>query len=327
MDYSGLHWVDEMNRLGEQGVPFFFVLDFELQCPRVHRLDQLPPGIACEINGVRFGENYLDERAPAPDFSWEVSPVHYDHFLEAFTLVQKEISLGNSYLLNLTFPSRVKTNLSIRDIYRLSRAKYKLLLDDRVVVFSPECFVKIKNHKVYSYPMKGTIEANIPHAKEQILSDSKEMAEHATIVDLIRNDISRVAMRVEVSRYRYIERIHTNKVDLYQVSSEVTGVLPEGYQQQLGSIFLSLLPAGSISGAPKKKTLEIIRRTEGSQRGYYTGVFGYFDGVNIDSGVMIRYVEYLSGELVYRSGGGITSLSNPKKEYNELKQKVYVPLL
>jgi len=94
----------------------------------------------------------------------------------------------------------------------------------------------------------------------------------------------------------------------------------------LGDIIFALLPAGSISGAPKTKTLEIIQLAEGYERGFYAGVCGYFDGKNLDSGVMIRYLEQESDGLTFKSGGGITAQSDLVKEYEELIQKVYVPV-
>ena len=87
-----------------------------------------------------------------------------------------------------------------------------------------------------------------------------------------------------------------------------------------------MLPAGSITGAPKQKTVKIIRETEGYDRGYYTGVFGIFDGRDLDSCVLIRFIENIEGQLVYKSGGGITFQSDPWKEYNEMIKKVYVPV-
>ncbi len=91
-------------------------------------------------------------------------------------------------------------------------------------------------------------------------------------------------------------------------------------------MMFKLLPAGSISGAPKKKTVEIIQRVEQYDRGYYTGIFGYFDGTNLDSAVAIRYIEKDGEELVFKSGGGITFQSDWKKEYDEMLNKVYVPI-
>jgi len=94
----------------------------------------------------------------------------------------------------------------------------------------------------------------------------------------------------------------------------------------LGDILFSLLPAGSISGAPKAKTLEIINQAEGYNRGFYTGICGWFDGENFDSAVMIRFIEQNGENLIFKSGGGITAQSELTKEYEELIQKVYVPI-
>jgi para-aminobenzoate synthetase component 1 len=198
------------------------------------------------------------------------------------------------------------------------------LVKDDFVLFSPECFVKIKEGAIFSFPMKGTIDASIPNAEEILWSDVKEKAEHATIVDLIRNDLSIVATNVRVKRYRYLEEIITYDKRLLQVSSEISGTLPIDYQSNLGSIICKLLPAGSICGAPKDSTLKIIEEVEGYKRGYYSGVFGIFDGQNLDSAVMIRFIEQINGQFYYKSGGGITMNSDPKKEYNELIDKVYV---
>jgi para-aminobenzoate synthetase component 1 len=173
--------------------------------------------------------------------------------------------------------------------------------------------------------MKGTIDAGIPNATEKILNDQKELAEHVTIVDLIRNDLSSVTKNVEVTRFRYIDELITNDKKLLQVSSEIMGDVPEHFHSKLGDILVNLLPAGSVSGAPKQKTLEIIRRAEVEKRGYYTGVLGIFDGQNFDSGVMIRFIEKTGGEYCYRSGGGITTQSVLEKEYQEVIAKVYVP--
>ena len=167
---------------------------------------------------------------------------------------------------------------------------------------------------------------SLPDAKEVLLRDEKEAAEHATITDLIRNDLSRVASEVTVTRYRYLDELHTHCGRLLQMSSEIRGRLPENYHEKLGSLFFELLPAGSITGAPKKKTVEIIREAETYDRGFYTGVMGYFDGKNLDSAVMIRFLEHTDGGFVYKSGGGITFRSTARSEYEEMIQKIYVPI-
>jgi len=103
--------------------------------------------------------------------------------------------------------------------------------------------------------------------------------------------------------------------------------MPKGYRDRLGEIVFSLLPAGSVTGAPKGKTLAVIREAEKADRGYYTGICGSFDGNNLDSAVLIRFIENNNGILHFRSGGGITFLSEAIKEYQELLDKVYVPII
>jgi para-aminobenzoate synthetase component 1 len=196
---------------------------------------------------------------------------------------------------------------------------------DEFIVFSPEIFVRIEDDTIRSYPMKGNINASIPDAEQIIMEDEKELSEHNTIVDLIRNDLSIISNNVEVTRYRYIEKIETSVDTLLQVSSEISGSLTSDWKMRIGDIIVPLLPAGSISGAPKLETLRIIRESEIEERGYYSGVCGIFNGSSFDSCVMIRFIEQKAGRYVYRSGGGITYLSDPLKEYNELISKVYVP--
>jgi para-aminobenzoate synthetase component 1 len=175
--------------------------------------------------------------------------------------------------------------------------------------------------------MKGTIDASVENAREVIMHDPKEIAEHHTIVDLIRNDLSRVAENVTVDKFRYLDLVQTNQKNLWQVSSQISGSLPENYPSNIGELIYRMLPAGSVSGAPKNKTVEIIRNAENYERGYYTGIFGIFDGKNLDSCVLIRYIENQNGQLIYKSGGGITFMSEAEKEYEEMIKKVYVPII
>lgn len=314
----------EINRLSVLQSPFLFIINFRAIEGYIITEKELNPIY------VRFKidkhQNYYEEKSPIRQLEWETFPVSFDEYLKKFEYVQEQIRCGNSYLVNLTQPTKLKTNLSLSEIYEYGTAKYKLWLKDKFTVLSPESFIQIRNGKISSFPMKGTIDASIPCAAEIILNDPKEKAEHATIVDLIRNDLSIVAENVKVSHYRYIEKISTNKGDLLQVSSEITADLPENKTSKLGDIILSLIPAGSISGAPKPKTLRIIENAEMYDRGFYTGIFGYFDGKDLDSAVMIRFIEQQNNQLIFKSGGGITSQSEIDKEYKELIQKVYVPV-
>ncbi len=319
--------IHKMNESGNRKEPFIFIIDFEMKEPLFFPLHSVDSSeIVFNFNGVS-NSPIIPFEAP-PEFLLKKHQVPYEVYQKAFENVQHHLKYGNSYLVNLTFPTKIETGLSLKDIYLCSKAKYKLLFKDKFVVFSPEIFVQISEDGIISsYPMKGTIDAAIENAEEVILNDKKEYAEHCTIVDLIRNDLSMVAKDVFVDKFRYIDKIKTHEKELLQVSSRICGKLGADYNKKIGDIIFSLLPAGSVSGAPKKKTVEIIKESEGYDRGYYTGVFGYFDGAKLDSGVMIRFIEKINGQLFYKSGGGITIYSDPKLEYQELIDKVYVPFV
>ncbi|MBK8699247.1 MAG: aminodeoxychorismate synthase component I [Saprospiraceae bacterium] len=312
-----------MNSLGGSGNPFFFLISFDKTMSLVSPMADLDPCIRFKINEHRF-EAHDHVSLPFLE-KFEKDPFSIEEYTERFNRVKARIEYGDSYLVNLTFPTPIDTNLSLRHIYGLAQAKYKLLMPDNFVVFSPECFVKIADGHIYSYPMKGTIDAGIENAEQLLLEDEKELAEHYTIVDLIRNDLGMVADRIELTKFRYLDTIRANDKTLLQTSSEIRGRLPLDYASRLGNMLDTLLPAGSISGAPKKETLDIIREAEKDPRGFYTGVFGFFDGKNMDSAVAIRYIEEKENQLLYRSGGGITAMSTAGQEYNELIDKIYVP--
>ncbi len=108
--------------------------------------------------------------------------------------------------------------------------------------------------------------------------------------------------------------------------SKISAKLQSNWNEKIGDIFVSLLPAGSISGTPKRKTVEILEEIEAYERGFYTGVFGYFDGKELKSFVLIRFIEEDKEEnKYYKSGGGITCDSDVFEEYQELIDKVYLP--
>jgi para-aminobenzoate synthetase component 1 len=312
-----------MNQLGKKRIPFLFIIDYEAKKPWIKPVGEInTEEVLYEINGRT---NSISFPVVQKTLRFSSRRVDENRYNKAFKLVQKHILHGNSFLLNLTFPSRIETNYTLKEIFYNSRARYKLWFRDQFVVFSPEIFIRTNGRKISSFPMKGTIDAQLPEAKKQLLTSQKEVAEHYTIVDLIRNDLSMVAKKVRVARFQYLEQIKTNQKELLQMSSEVTGELPENYHEHLGDIIFTMLPAGSISGAPKAKTLEVIREAEQYDRGYFTGIFGIFDGKNLDSGVMIRFIEKTNDGLIYKSGGGITSQSDCAEEYEELKSKIYLP--
>jgi para-aminobenzoate synthetase component I len=314
----------KMNLLGKAEIPFLFIIDFEQKKPLICPLAIINADeILFDVNGKT---NVTEIPSRKKSLEFKVDTASEARYRQAFDLVQKHLHYGNSFLLNLTTASRIETNFSLQEIFYHSQAKYKLWLKDQCVVFSPEIFVQTRERKISSFPMKGTIDATLPDAENELLKSAKELAEHYTIVDLIRNDLSMVAKNVVVERFRYIERIRTHRHELLQMSSEISGELPGNYRENIGDILFSMLPAGSVSGAPKKKTIEIIRAAEQCERGYYTGIFGVFDGTDIDCGVMIHFIEQSPAGLIYKSGGGITAKSKCEDEFQELIDKIYVPL-
>ncbi|KXB36699.1 para-aminobenzoate synthase component I [Bacteroidales bacterium KA00251] len=315
-----------MNRLGKARVPFLFAFNFDLtqafivEHPEKQQkiLYKTPLGTNCPIQ-----EQVLRSKTP----KLTISPITYENYLNCFEVIRKGQLDGDTFLANLTVKTPIKTHLSLEEIYAYSQAKYKLLVPGNFVSFSPESFVKIDlpSSRIETRPMKGTINADLPQAEEKILNDPKEKAEHYTIVDLMRSDLARIATHIAVERFRYIDKLTTNKGGLLQVSSLITGQLPKESASQLGDIFRHLLPAGSISGAPKPATIRLIHKAEKESRGFYSGVFGIFDGKIVDSGVLIRFIAQKGSQMYYHSGGGITIHSDPQSEYREVLEKIYIP--
>jgi para-aminobenzoate synthetase component 1 len=315
---------EKMNELARARIPFFFMVDFEMERPEIIPLRDLDQAnVWYEVNGRT---NALSRIGTPGDLRLSKHPISSEAYNTKFQQVYDHLSYGDSYLTNLTIKTEVLMPFTLRELFQVSRARYKLFYQDAFLVFSPEIFVQVADGVIRSYPMKGTIDAAIERAAEIILNDEKELAEHVTIVDLIRNDLSAVAHDVVVERFRYLEKITTIDRELLQVSSSIRGTVSDQYADRLGDLLVALLPAGSVSGAPKKKTMEIIALSEGEPRGYYSGVFGIFDGQALDSGVMIRFIEQDAGHYYYRSGGGITARSDRNKEYQEAIDKIYVPV-
>lgn len=318
--------IERINRLAGERVPFVFIISYAQDLSYIERADEIDPS---ELLYCLNGHTNCPACPPvAPDgLRWEAHPEPFTAYRKRFDRVMDHIRKGNSFLTNLTCATPVDTNLSLKDLFFRSHARYKIWMKDRFTVFSPETFVRLEGRKIRSYPMKGTADANVPGALQRLMADPKEEAEHATIVDLIRNDLSMVAEDVRVTRYRYAETLSTHTGDIIQTSSEICGTLAEDCREHLGDILFRMLPAGSVTGAPKRKTTDIIAEAEGYDRGFYTGIAGFSDGNRTDSAVMIRFVEEdAAGRLWFKSGGGITCRSDAQKEYEEMKRKIYVPV-
>jgi para-aminobenzoate synthetase component 1 len=311
----------KIDSLGQSRTPFLFIISYDQNKIFAKPLDALESDIYYKLEDWR---NYpVKKREKA--FSFSKNPVNFPIYKKALDTVLEEIRSGNTYLLNLTFKTTIETNYTLKEIFTYARAKFKLYYKDEFICFSPERFVEMHNDTIATYPMKGTIDANLPQAKESILSNKKEMAEHVMIVDLMRNDLGIIGSEVKVEKFRYVEKIKAGEKELLQVSSKITAKLPKNWQDNIGTLISLLLPAGSITGTPKKSTVAIIKDVENFERGFYTGIFGVFDGVSLRSGVMIRFIEQKNNKLYYKSGGGITIDSDAKSEYDELVDKIYLP--
>ncbi len=321
MIYSKESGIRLMNKLGAKKEPFLFVLSYDKSNLFVKSLDDLED-IYFKLEERR---NYRPKKLQK-SYMFEKYPVDFKSYSDALLRVKQRIEAGDTYLLNLTFQTPIKTDLDIGEIFAYSKAKFKLNFKNNFVCFSPEKFIYIDDDTISTYPMKGTIDANLPNAKDLILHNEKEMAEHVMIVDLMRNDLGVVADRVKVDKFRYVQKIMAGEKELLQVSSKISASLTSDWQKSIGSIIDLVTPAGSITGTPKKSTVKIIDEIEGYNRGFYTGVFGLFDGNSVKSAVMIRFVQKINGKLYYKSGGGITIDSDANSEYQELIDKIYLPI-
>lgn len=308
---------DRLTALAVKRIPFLFYTDFKAEHIHIYTLAEL------KANDIVYSFDGALSTAYDP-IPFKKSPVSFSTYKKRFDIVIEKIKSGESYLLNLTQPTPIQSDLTLAEIYDRAHAAFKLRVKDEFTCFSPERFVRIKEDRISTYPMKGTIDAKIPDAEKMILNDPKEMAEHIMIVDLLRNDLGIVASDIQVEKFRYTEKVKAGHNELIQVSSKISGALGADWRESLGETIKALLPAGSISGTPKKSTIEIIEEVEGYERGYYSGIFGIYDGETFDSAVMIRFVENHDGQLVYKSGGGITLDSDARSEYDEMLDKVYL---
>ena len=309
---------EQINILAKQRKPFLIISDFKGERVEVVLFEDLQKA------DIEFciDEKYDYVQHP---HTLQTNPIDFAEYKKKFDNVIEKIKSGETYILNLTQATPITTQLSLQEMFVMANAHYKLRYKEQFLCFSPEKFIQISNNTIHAFPMKGTIDAALQNAQEKILADEKEMAEHIMIVDLLRNDLSMIASHVKVEKFRYLQSVEAGEKKLLQVSSHISGSLKENWQDELGTLLQTLLPAGSISGAPKKSTVEIIEHVEGYERGFFSGIFGVFDGTTFDSGVMIRFVEKTQEGYVYKSGGGITLDSDPKCEYEELQDKIYLP--
>ena len=195
--------------------------------------------------------------------------------------------------------------------------------DVEIAGASPETLVKLEHDKLYTFPLAGTrkrgeTEAEDQRLEQELLADEKEKAEHNMLVDLGRNDIGKISRiaSVEVVKYMEIERFS----HVMHIGSTVTGTIRE--DKDAVDAVDAILPAGTLSGAPKLRACEIINELEDNKRGIYGGAIGYLDFTgNLDTCIAIRLAFAKNGKVYVRSGAGIVADSVPEKEYEECINK------
>jgi len=216
------------------------------------------------------------------------------------------------------------------EVYRTLRtinpSPYMVYLKDddlAIACASPETLISLKEGKLSTYPLAGTCPRGADEAEdealiESLLQDEKELSEHDMLVDLGRNDLGKVSKfgSVTVSEYRQVKRFS----NVSHIASRVNGQLQDG-KDALDAIGATL-PAGTLSGAPKKRACEIIDELEGIRRGVYGGAIGYIDFTgNMDMCIGIRMAVVKNSKIFVQAGAGIVADSVPEKEYEETINK------
>ncbi len=265
-----------------------------------------------------------------------LSNVARDEYMAAVRRAQEHIVAGDVFQVVISQQFTRPTEVDPLTLYRVLRAlnpsPYMYLLntgDSHIVGASPEMLVRVTNGVVSTRPIAGTrprgaTEAEDARLETEILRDEKELAEHVMLVDLGRNDIGRVAQEgsVRVERLAHVERFS----HLMHLVSQVSGRLRDGLDAF--SALDALFPAGTLTGAPKVRAMEIIDELEPVRRGAYGGAVGYFAlSGNADFAITIRTLHLRDGVAIVSAGGGIVAHSDPAAEYRESVNKASAPLL
>jgi anthranilate synthase component 1 len=297
------------------------------------RLDALQAAIA------KPSETWLAEvdLSIAPDPTPRTQPSEYHDAIERS---KKYIVDGDVFQVVVSQRFDHEVTADPLDVYRVLRTlnpspyMYLLTLVDTagepysIVGSSPEALVKVSDKRVYMHPIAGsrprgeTPERDLELA-EELLADTKEQAEHLMLVDLARNDLQKVcrAGTVEVTEFMQVERFS----HIMHLVSSVEGDLnPEASSVD---VFRATFPAGTLSGAPKPRALEIIDELEPAQRGVYGGVVGYFDFAgDADLAIAIRTATIVGGLARVQAGAGLVADSDPAAEHQEAQNKAAAPL-
>lgn len=274
----------------------------------------------------------LDE-APGPGFSAEPvgEDMGQDGFMDAVSRAKERILAGEVFQVVLSRERVFESTGDLLGVYgslrRVNPSPYMYHIEfgsRRIVGSSPEMLVRVEGSRVTTYPIAGTRPVSSDPGEtarlmNDLLSDEKERAEHAMLVDLARNDVGRVARfgSVRVEELMKVERFS----HVQHMVSCVSGTLEKG-RDALDAL-VSLFPAGTVSGAPKVRAMDIIADLEGSPRGPYAGVVGYIS-LNgcMDTAITIRSIVARGSTVRVRAGAGIVQDSVPEREFEETERKL-----
>ena len=277
---------------------------------------------------LRTGEK---KQEPGGHLTGEITPLFdKDTFCSMVEKAKRHIREGDIFQIVLSNRLEAPFSGSLFNTYRILRtmnpSPYMFYLsgtDVEVAGASPETLVKLENGVLHTFPLAGTrprgkTPAEDKALEEELLADEKELAEHNMLVDLGRNDLGKVSRfgSVSVERFHCIERYS----HVMHIGSTVRGELREGLDA-LDAIS-AVLPAGTLSGAPKIRACQLIGELENNKRGIYGGAIGYIDFTgNMDTCIAIRIAYQKNGRVFVRSGAGIVADSVPETEYQECINK------
>lgn len=259
------------------------------------------------------------------------SPViDFENYSNAINQIKDEIANGNTYQVNYTYDYKLKTNLNGLDLYKSvlkeQTTPYNAFIKNdygEIMSFSPELFFELEGNNIKTKPMKGTVKRGENEQEdiknvEFLKNDIKNRAENVMIVDLLRNDLGKIAKTGTVNVDKLFEVETHNTV--HQMTSEVTAELEEG--TTLFDIFNAIYPCGSVTGAPKINTMEIIDRLEVGERNVYCGAIGLISPEKTVFSVPIRILQGWSGFYRCRVGGAIVWDSTAEDEWEETLTKI-----
>jgi len=260
----------------------------------------------------------------------DVSPsVSKTEYLEHVGAIKEHIREGDIYQANYTCRFEIDSRSNPFEVYQrlrhLNPAPYSAYLNFgnfQIISSSPERMFKKNGTAITSCPIKGTVKSGASGAEREIqrqklLDSSKDKAELLMIVDLMRNDLGKIAQTgaVQVNNLFATEDYSS----LIHLVTDVSAALKP--KTTYSEIFSALMPGGSITGAPKRRAIEILQEQEATPRGVYTGCIGYIHGDLADFNIAIRTIVHQDGQYRVHAGGGIVADSDPEKEYQEMQLK------